>query len=121
VGARSGRLQPGSRHGFDFLGLETFGPLAAADAFKNPVLDQAVEPVGEDVAAMPSLSWNSSKRRSPRKASRTISTVQRSPTTSSVRGDKGFVTAAVVDPFGNVLGIMYNPHHVEILRSRGPA
>jgi hypothetical protein len=28
---------------------------------------------------------------------------------------------AVVDPFGNVLGIMYNPHYVEILRSRGPA
>jgi hypothetical protein len=25
------------------------------------------------------------------------------------------VTASVVDPFGNILGIMYNPHHVEIL------
>ena len=35
------------------------------------------------------------------------------------RGDKGFVTAAVVDPFGNVLGIMYNPHYVETLRSSG--
>jgi predicted enzyme related to lactoylglutathione lyase len=32
------------------------------------------------------------------------------------RGDKGFVTAAVVDPFGNVLGIMYNPHYVRMLR-----
>jgi predicted enzyme related to lactoylglutathione lyase len=32
------------------------------------------------------------------------------------RGDKGFVTAAVVDPFGNVLGIMYNPHYVQMLR-----
>lgn len=30
------------------------------------------------------------------------------------RGDTGFVTAAVVDPFGNVLGIMYNPHYVEL-------
>ncbi|HEX5540295.1 MAG TPA: VOC family protein [Micromonospora sp.] len=27
----------------------------------------------------------------------------------------GFVTASVVDPFGNVLGIMYNPHYLEIL------
>jgi predicted enzyme related to lactoylglutathione lyase len=35
------------------------------------------------------------------------------------RGDKGFVTAAVVDPFGNVLGIMYNPHYVQTLRSSG--
>lgn len=31
------------------------------------------------------------------------------------RGDSGFITASVVDPFGNVLGIMYNPHFVEIL------
>ena len=27
----------------------------------------------------------------------------------------GFSTASVIDPFGNVLGIMYNPHYVEIL------
>ncbi|MRH89667.1 VOC family protein [Nocardia sp. SYP-A9097] len=27
----------------------------------------------------------------------------------------GFVTAAVVDPFGNVLGIMSNPHYLEML------
>jgi predicted enzyme related to lactoylglutathione lyase len=27
----------------------------------------------------------------------------------------GFVTASVVDPFGNVLGIMYNPHFLEML------
>lgn len=31
------------------------------------------------------------------------------------RGDAGFVTAAVADPFGNVLGIMYNPHYLEVL------
>src|SRR5215471_13455372 len=27
----------------------------------------------------------------------------------------GFVTAAVVDPFGNILGIMYNAHYLEVL------
>ena len=32
------------------------------------------------------------------------------------RGE-GFVTAAVVDPFGNVLGVMTNPHYVEVLES----
>jgi hypothetical protein len=31
------------------------------------------------------------------------------------------VTAAVVDPFGNVLGVMQNPHYLEILRSSGTA
>lgn len=34
------------------------------------------------------------------------------------RGDSGFVTASVIDPFGNVLGIMSNPHYMEVLRSR---
>ncbi|MGI8331632.1 VOC family protein [Actinomadura scrupuli] len=32
-------------------------------------------------------------------------------------GDAGFVTAAVVDPFGNVLGVMSNPHYLEVLAS----
>ena len=27
----------------------------------------------------------------------------------------GFVTASVVDPFGNILGIMYNPHYLAVL------
>ncbi|NUP04353.1 MAG: VOC family protein [Nonomuraea sp.] len=31
------------------------------------------------------------------------------------RGDAGFVTASVVDPFGNILGVMYNPHYLEML------
>lgn len=30
------------------------------------------------------------------------------------RGE-GFITAAVVDPFGNILGIMYNPHYLAVL------
>jgi predicted enzyme related to lactoylglutathione lyase len=33
------------------------------------------------------------------------------------RGEAGFVTASVVDPFGNVVGIMYNPHYLEVLGS----
>jgi predicted enzyme related to lactoylglutathione lyase len=37
------------------------------------------------------------------------------------RGEAGFVTAAVIDPFGNVLGVMYNPHYVEVLNSIRPA
>ncbi|PST83929.1 hypothetical protein C7T94_04080 [Pedobacter yulinensis] len=31
------------------------------------------------------------------------------------RSDSGFITASVVDPFGNVLGIMYNPHYLDML------
>ena len=32
------------------------------------------------------------------------------------RGE-GFTTASVVDPFGNILGIMYNSHFLEVLGS----
>jgi predicted enzyme related to lactoylglutathione lyase len=35
------------------------------------------------------------------------------------RGD-GFVTASVVDPFGNVIGIMTNPHYLEVLATTQP-
>jgi predicted enzyme related to lactoylglutathione lyase len=33
----------------------------------------------------------------------------------------GFITASVVDPFGNILGIMYNPHYLEVLDSTSKA
>ena len=29
----------------------------------------------------------------------------------------GFVTASVVDPFGNVLGVMFNQHYLDVLNS----
>ena len=38
------------------------------------------------------------------------------------RGDQGWVTATVADPFGNVLGLMYSPHYLELLdRTRAQA
>ena len=35
--------------------------------------------------------------------------------------EAGFITASVVDPFGNILGIMVNPHYLEVLTSAGDA
>jgi len=32
--------------------------------------------------------------------------------------EAGFTTASVVDPFGNVLGVMRNPHYLEVLAAR---
>jgi predicted enzyme related to lactoylglutathione lyase len=31
---------------------------------------------------------------------------------------EGFVTASVIDPFGNVIGIMYNQHYLDILKNK---
>lgn len=33
--------------------------------------------------------------------------------------EAGFITASVVDPFGNILGLMYNPHYLKVLESFG--
>ena len=30
----------------------------------------------------------------------------------------GFVTASVTDPFGNLLGVMYNQHYLDVLTTR---
>jgi predicted enzyme related to lactoylglutathione lyase len=30
----------------------------------------------------------------------------------------GFITASVIDPFGNILGVMHNPHYLEIVGKR---
>ena len=33
---------------------------------------------------------------------------------SITKRGEGFVTASVVDPFGNVLGVMYNQHYLAV-------
>jgi len=33
----------------------------------------------------------------------------------------GFVTASAVDPFGNLLGVMFNQHYLDVLAERGGA
>lgn len=35
-----------------------------------------------------------------------------------VKREAGFITASVVDPFGNILGIMYNPHYLDMLANK---
>lgn len=38
-----------------------------------------------------------------------------------IEREEGFTTASVVDPFGNVLGVMHNPHYLEVLAARPKA
>ena len=34
---------------------------------------------------------------------------------------QGFITATVIDPFGNILGLMFNPHYLDMLAARKTA
>ncbi len=40
------------------------------------------------------------------------------PITDHSGGTKRFVTASVVDPFGNILGIMTNVHYLDVLQQK---
>lgn len=40
------------------------------------------------------------------------------PITEQGAPGSGFVTASVIDPFGNVLGLFYNPHYLEMIAAR---
>ena len=35
--------------------------------------------------------------------------------------EAGWVTASVIDPFGNIIGLMYSPHYVKVLAHTGGA
>jgi predicted enzyme related to lactoylglutathione lyase len=39
----------------------------------------------------------------------------------TIRGEGGWVTASVVDPFGNIIGLIYSPHYLQMLGEKGPA
>lgn len=43
------------------------------------------------------------------------------PITEQGGAGSGFLTASVLDPFGNVLGLMYNPHYLEMLATSNRA
>lgn len=40
------------------------------------------------------------------------------PITDRSGGKMSFVTASIIDPFGNILGIMYNQHFLDILKKQ---
>lgn len=47
-----------------------------------------------------------------------MGTTEYEPVTA--RGDSGFTTASVVDPFGNILGVMHIPHYLEVIEAMRP-
>jgi uncharacterized glyoxalase superfamily protein PhnB len=79
----------------------SYGPLAATDGPGGAIMYWHVDDVAGTMERLLSMG-----------------ATQYQPITP--RGE-GFVTAAVVDPFGNVLGVMYNQHYLEVLASARPA
>jgi hypothetical protein len=40
------------------------------------------------------------------------------PITEQGGAGSGFLTASVIDPFGNVLGLFHNPHYLQMFAAR---
>ena len=66
-------------------GSRSGGLLLVADLDQHPLVDQPVEPLGQDGPAEPSEPWRSSKRDRPLKSSRITIGVHQSPTRSVIR------------------------------------
>ncbi|MBM7791260.1 hypothetical protein [Tenggerimyces flavus] len=47
-----------------------------------------------------------------------LSTTEHEPIAEQGAPGSGFVTASVIDPFGNVLGLFYNPRYLELFAAR---
>lgn len=75
-----------------------FAPPAAQRGTGGAVLYWHVDDVKETLKRLTSLGCKEFEPLTPREA--------------------GFITASVVDPFGNILGVMYNPHYLEIVNSK---
>ena len=79
------------------------------------IIDSRYAPPGQtDSPAGAILYWHVDDVDAVRQRLLALGATEHEPPT--VRGE-GWTTASVVDPFGNILGIMTNPHYLEVLGS----
>jgi predicted enzyme related to lactoylglutathione lyase len=80
------------------------------------IIDSRYAPPGQtDGPAGAILYWHVDDLEAVRQRLLALGATEHEPPT--VRGE-GWTTASVVDPFGNTLGIMTNPHYLEVLATR---
>ncbi len=110
----------------EFLGLE---PYFERPDSKNPeyiefrigdhqqelgIIDRKYAPKGSSSPGGAVLFWHVDDVEATLKKLKSAGAKEYEPLT---KREAGFVTASVVDPFGNILGVMYNPHYIEMLAS----
>ena len=106
----------------EFLGIEPYFERPGYVEFRVGdyshelgIIDSRYAPPGQtDSPAGAILYWHVDDIDAVRQRLLALGATEHEPPT--VRGD-GWTTASVVDPFGNILGIMTNPHYLEVLGS----
>ena len=106
----------------EFLGIEPYFERPGYVEFRVGdyshelgIIDSRYAPPGQtDSPAGAILYWHVDDVDAVRQRLLALGATEHEPPT--VRGE-GWTTASVVDPFGNILGIMTNPHYLEVLGS----
>jgi predicted enzyme related to lactoylglutathione lyase len=83
------------------------------------IIDSAFAPAGANKAPAGAIAyWHVDDLKTTLDKLISLGATQYQPITDYSGGKGNFVTASVVDPFGNVLGIMYNNHYLEVLNQK---
>ncbi|WP_206789058.1 VOC family protein [Amycolatopsis sp. MtRt-6] len=81
------------------------------------ILDRRYAPASPDRPGGVAVAWHVDDIDAALKRLADMGAVEHEPKTTF---EGGFVSASVVDPFGNVLSLTYNPHYLDVLaRNRG--
>ncbi|MFC9692087.1 VOC family protein [Kribbella sp. NPDC056951] len=79
-------------------------------------IDRRYTPSGTVNAA--TVAWHVDDLKATMETLLAMGATEHEPITEQGGAGSGFVTASVIDPFGNVLGVYHNPHYLEMLAAR---
>jgi predicted enzyme related to lactoylglutathione lyase len=110
----------------EFLGIEPYFNVPGYTEFRIGdyqnelgIIDSAYAPEGAKQSAVGAIAhWHVDDLKATLEKLIAMGATEYLPITDHSQGKGTFVTASVIDPFGNVLGIMTNVHYLEILNQK---
>ena len=110
----------------EFLGVEPYFNVPGYTEFRLGdyqnelgIIDAAYAPKGEGKGPFGAIAhWHVDNLQATLDTLISMGATLYQPVTDHSQGKGRFVTASVVDPFGNILGIMTNAHYLEILEQK---
>ncbi|PPF55965.1 dioxygenase [Clavibacter michiganensis] len=84
-----------------------------ADQDELGIVDRRYSPPGPELGPGGAIMyWHADDLDATLAQLRTMGATDHQPVTP--RGNSGFITASVLDPFGNIIGVMQNPHYLQM-------
>lgn len=109
----------------EFLGIEPYFNVPGYTEFRIGdfqqelgIIDSSYAPAGYTAKSGAIAHWHVDDLKGTLDRLISLGATEYQPITDHSQGKGAFVTASVVDPFGNVLGIMTNVHYLDILNQK---